>query len=154
MRSTPQPVTESVPQPDLADTVKRGAFLVRMSSCADCHTAQEKGQVKAGLEFAGGLLFKTPAATVMAANITPDPSGISYYDEDLFLQAIRTGRVKARSLSPVMPWIFYRNMTDEDLKAIFAYLRTLKPVKHVVDNTESLTDCKLCGMKHGGGDRN
>jgi len=57
-----------------------------MASCVDCHTAQEKGQIKAGLEFAGGLLFTTPAATVMAANITPDASGISYYDEDLFIQ--------------------------------------------------------------------
>jgi mono/diheme cytochrome c family protein len=154
MRSAPEPVTTAVPMPDLSDPVKRGAFLVRMASCADCHTPQDKGQRKPGFEFAGGLLFTTPEATVMAANITPDPSGISYYDEDLFVQAIRTGKVKARSLSPVMPWYFYRNMTDEDLKAIFAYLRTLKPIKHTVDNTVPLTACKLCGMKHGGGDRN
>jgi mono/diheme cytochrome c family protein len=154
MRSTPQPMTEPVSQPDLSDTVKRGAFLTRLASCGDCHTAQEKGQVKAGLEFGGGLLFKSPEATVMAANITPDASGISYYDEDLFVQAIRTGKVKARLLSPIMPWSLYRNMTDEDLKAIFAYLRTLKSVKHVVDNTETPADCKLCGMKHGGGERN
>jgi len=154
IRSAPEPVTAAVPQPDQSDPVKRGAFLVRMASCADCHTAQEKGRVKAGLEFAGGLLFTTPEATVMAANITSDASGISYYDEDLFIQAIRTGKVKARSLSPVMPWYFYRNMTDEDLKAIYAYIRTLKPVKHTVDNTESATACKLCGMKHGGGEKN
>lgn len=69
-----------------------------------------------------------------------------------WVQAIRTGKVKARSLSPIMPWYFYRNMTDEDLKAVYAYIRTLKPVKHTVDNTESPTDCRLCGMKHGGGD--
>jgi hypothetical protein len=62
--------------------------------------------------------------------------------------------VKARALSPVMPWSFYRNMTDEDLKSMFAYLRTLKPVKHAVDNIEQPTDCKLCGVKHGGGERN
>lgn len=154
MRSAPEPVTAAVPQPDLSDTVKRGAFLVRMASCADCHTPQEKGQPKPGFEFAGGLLFTTPEATVMAANITPDSSGVSYYDEDLFIQAIRTGKVKARSLSPIMPWSFYRHMTDEDLKAMFAYIRTIKPVKHTVDNTESPTLCKLCGVKHGGGERN
>jgi len=154
MRSAPEPVTSAVPMPDLSDPVKRGAFLARMASCADCHTPQEKGQVKPGFEFAGGLLFTTPAETVMAANITPDASGISFYDEDLFVQAIRTGKVKARSLSPIMPWYGYRNMTDEDLKAIFADLRTLKPVKHTVDNTEQPTQCKLCGLKHGGGDRN
>lgn len=154
IRSAPEPVTEPVAAPDLSDSVKRGAFLVRMASCADCHTASEKGRVKAGLEFAGGLLFTTPEATVMAANITPDASGISYYDEDLFVQAIRTGKVKARSLNPAMPWSFYRNMTDEDLKAIFAYIRTLKPVKHTIDNAEPPTACKLCGMTHGGGERN
>ena len=90
----------------------------------------------------------------MAPNITPDASGISFYDEDLFIQAIRTGKVKARTLSPIMPWLFYREMTDEDLKAMYAYVRTLKPVKHTVDNTEPPTGCKLCGLKHGGGDRN
>jgi mono/diheme cytochrome c family protein len=154
MHSAPEPVTVAVSVPDLSDPVKRGAFLVRMSSCANCHTPQEKGQVKPGLEFAGGLLFTQPEGTVMAANITPDSSGISYYDEDLFIQAIGTGKVKARSLSPIMPWSFYRNMTDEDLKAMFAYLQTLKPVKHTVDNIEPPTACKLCGVKHGGGERN
>jgi len=154
IRNAPQPVTAPVPQPDLPNPVKRGEFLVRMASCKDCHTAQEKGQVKAGLEFGGGLLFNPPKGTVMAANITPDASGISYYDEALFLQAIRTGKVKARTLSPIMPWYFYRNMTDEDLKAVFAYIKTLKPVKHTVDNTEQPTACKVCGMKHGGGEKN
>ena len=154
IRSTPEPIDAPVPQPDLSDPVKRGAFLVRMASCGDCHTPQDKGQVKAGMNLAGGLLFKTPQATVMAANITPDASGISYYDEELFLQALRTGKVKARSLSYIMPWSLYRGMTDEDLKAIFAYLKTIKPVKHTVDNTEPPTACKLCGMQHGGGNRN
>jgi len=154
IRGAPQPVTEPVPVPDLSDPVKRGAFLVRTGSCADCHTAQERGQPKLGLEFAGGLLFTTPEATVMAANITPDASGISYYSEELFIQTMRTGKVKARSISPVMPWAFYRSMTDEDLSAIFAYLRTLKPVRHAVDNTEPPTACKLCSMTHGGGERN
>jgi len=154
IRSTPEPIDGPVPRPDLTDPVKRGAFLVRMASCGDCHTPQEKGQQKPGMDLAGGLLFKTPEATVMAANITPDASGISYYDEELFLQALRTGKVKARALSYIMPWSMYRGMTDEDLKAIFAYLKTVKPVKHTVDNAEPLTDCKVCGMKHGGGNRN
>jgi len=154
IRSTPEPIVAPVPQPDLSDPVKRGAFLVRMASCADCHTPQEKGQVKPGMYLAGGLLFKTHEATVMAANITQDASGISYYNEELFLQAMRTGKVKARSLSPLMPWGIYGGMTDEDLKAIFVYLRTVKPVKHTVDNAESPTACKLCGMQHGGGNRN
>jgi mono/diheme cytochrome c family protein len=154
MRNAPQPVTGPVPEPDLSNRVTHGAFLVRMASCADCHTLQEKGQPKPGFDFAGGLIFNRPEGTVMAANITPDPSGISYYDENLFVEAMRTGKVKARSLNPIMPWHFYGDMTDEDLKSIFAYLKTLKPVKHTVDNSESPTQCRLCGLKHGGGDRN
>ncbi len=53
-----------------------------------------------------------------------------------------------------MPWPIYRNMTDDDLKAVFAYLRTLKPVHHMVDNAEPPTLCKRCGHKHGLGERN
>jgi hypothetical protein len=53
-----------------------------------------------------------------------------------------------------MPWGYFRNMTDGDLKAIFAYLRTLPSVKHRVDNTEAPTFCKLCGGRHGLGELN
>jgi hypothetical protein len=53
-----------------------------------------------------------------------------------------------------MPWSYFRNLTDDDLKAIFAYLRTLKPVKHRVDNTEPPTYCRLCRKKHGLGNLN
>jgi predicted HAD superfamily phosphohydrolase len=91
---------------------------------------------------------------VASLNITPDATGISYYDEALFIEMMRTGHVKARQLSPIMPWASYRNMNDEDLKAIFAYLRTLKAVRHRVDNTETPTECKLCRQRHGLGDSN
>jgi hypothetical protein len=67
---------------------------------------------------------------------------------------MRTGKVGARALNPIMPWFAYRNMTDDDLKAEFAYLRTLKPVHHRVDNTLPPTVCKICQGKHGGGDQN
>src|SRR6185436_14737502 len=111
IRGAPEPIASPVPTPDLSDPVKRGEFLARMARCADCHTPPERGRVKAGFEFAGGLLLSTPAGTVMATNITPDPSGISYYDEDLFLQALRAGKVKARKLNSIMPWYFYSHMT-------------------------------------------
>ncbi len=67
---------------------------------------------------------------------------------------MRTGLVKARKLKLPMPWPFYRNMSAKDLKAIFSYLRTLRPVRHVVDNTKLPTLSKICGQKHGFGDRN
>jgi hypothetical protein len=67
---------------------------------------------------------------------------------------IRTGQVNARPLASIMPWGFFRNLSDEDLKAIFTYLRTLKPVQHRVDNTELARYCKICRAKHGFGERN
>lgn len=89
-----------------------------------------------------------------AANITPAVNDSPYYTEDLFLETIRTGRVRERKLTDVMPWGHYRNMTDEDLKAIFAYLKTLKPVDHYVDNAQPPTRCSRCNLEHGGGERN
>lgn len=98
--------------------------------------------------------MKGPWGEAASANITPDASGIGYYDEALFLQAMRTGYVKARKLNSIMPFGEFKDMTDEDLKAMFAYLRTLKPVKHRVDNSLPPTYCKLCRLTHGAGDQN
>ena len=67
---------------------------------------------------------------------------------------MHTGRVKARTLSPIMPTKVFKNLTDDDLRAMFAYLRTVKPVKHRVDNAQPPTLCKLCKQKHGGGAEN
>jgi len=67
---------------------------------------------------------------------------------------IRTGYVKARKINQIMPWWHYRDLTEEDLRAIYAYQRTLKPVKHRVDNSEPASLCKLCGYSHGAGDQN
>ena len=155
INGVPQPVIS--PVPDLApnsDPVTHGAYLVNMAGCGECHTPQDKGRQFPGMDFAGGSVFLGLGPflpTVASANITPDPSGISYYDEALFLEVMRTGTVKARQLSPVMPFNVYKNLTDDDLKAIFAYLRTMKPVRHRVDNSEPPTYCKLCRQKHGAG---
>lgn len=154
IRSLPQPVTAPVPAPDFSLPVKRGEYLVRMADCHDCHTPQTRGTYDEGLAFGGGFLFTGPRGDATSTNITPDPSGISYYDEALFIAAMRTGKVGARALSPLMPWNVYSKMTDDDLKAMFAYLRTLKPVRHRVDNSLPPTACKVCRGKHGGGDQN
>jgi mono/diheme cytochrome c family protein len=152
IQGAPQPVAEPVPEPDMSTPAEHGAYLVTMGSCSDCHTPlNAKFQPIPGMEMAGGSPM---GEGVVSANLTPDASGIGYYDEALFIQAIRTGSVRARKLNSAMPWWIFRNMTDDDLKAVFAYLRTLKPVHHMVDNTEAPTLCKLCGQKHGLGDRN
>lgn len=136
IRNVPQPLTAPVPALEFSTPERRGAYLANLALCADCHTPSVRGEPIAGRDFSGGQKFAGPWGSVTSANITPDASGIPYYDEKLFLQTMRTGQVGARSLSPMMPWQGYRNMSDEDLKAIFAYLRTLKPVYNQVDNTK------------------
>lgn len=153
-QNVPEPLTAAVPAPNQSTAVDRGAYLVKMAACADCHTPQEKGQPVPGLEFAGGFLLKEPGGDVFADNITPAASGIGYYNDTSFVQVMRTGKVGARPLHASMPWYFYGKMSDDDLKSIFAFLQTLKPVKHQIDNTEPPTFCKLCKQKHGFGHTN
>jgi hypothetical protein len=158
----PLPAVTHVAEPDKSDRTAYGKYLVTVGHCDLCHTpTDEQGNPIPGMEFAGGASFagfwgpdRNKLITVASLNLTPDPSGISYFDEKMFINAIRTGMVNARPLSNAMPWAYFRNLRDDDLKAIFAYLRTLKPVQHRVDNTEPPSFCKLCRSKHGFGERN
>jgi mono/diheme cytochrome c family protein len=151
----PQPIDAAVTA-DMSTPEKRGEYLVTIATCADCHTPiDDHGTPVPGMDFAGGFtptFGSLPKAA--AANITPAVNGIPYYTPDLFVEVLRTGRVKARELSDMMPTHFYRGMTDEDLLAIFAYLKTLKPIDHYVDNALPPTPCARCGLAHGGGARN
>lgn len=155
INAIPEPLDAPVPSPDLRDAVRRGEYLVTIGVCADCHTPKnDRGEQIAGLEFGGGFVLQDSAGQTASSNLTPDPSGIPYYTEELFVDTMRTGRVVARQLNDIMPWWAYRNMTDDDLRAIFAYLRTLPPVRHRVDNTREPTQCVLCGLAHGAGEDN
>jgi len=152
IRGVPQPVTEKV-QADLSNPVSRGEYLVNLSVCSECHTPRKQGRPDAAMKFAGGQVFD-PSGKVVSPNITPDATGIGNYTEEMFVKVMRTGYVGKRQLSTVMPWQFYSGQTDEDLKAMYAYLRTLPPIAHRVDNTQTPTACKKCGQKHGAGDSN
>lgn len=155
INNDPLPITYPIAAPDVSDPVKRGRFLVNLTGCADCHTPVDNHHVPLpGLDFSGGQVFHAPWGTVASANLTPDPSGIPYYDEATFIKAMRTGTVGTRELSKTMPWSALGNMTDEDLAGIFAYLKTLKPIHHRVDNSEPPTLCPLDGTMHGAGNQN
>jgi mono/diheme cytochrome c family protein len=95
----------------------------------------ERPWVSAGSET--GTAFAGPWGVSYAANLTPDRNtGLGIWTEDMFVRAIRTGKHfgVSRPIQPPMPWGAFRNLTDEDLKAIFAYLRTVPPVtNHVPD---------------------
>ncbi|MCK6603614.1 MAG: c-type cytochrome [Ignavibacteriaceae bacterium] len=87
-----------------------------------------------------------PWGISFAANITSDESGIGNWTEEQFIKAMREGKYKgldnSRPLLPPMPWQSYKNMTDEDLKAVFAYLMTTKPVKNIVPAPVAPPDMK------------
>jgi mono/diheme cytochrome c family protein len=78
-----------------------------------------------------------PWGVSFTANLTPDTNtGIGIWTEEIFIKTLRTGRHwgTSRPILPPMPWFNYGKMTDEDLKAVYAYLRTIKPItNHVPD---------------------
>lgn len=149
------PLTTTMPEPELSDPVRRGEYLVGIAACAACHTSDVAEASVHEKEFGGGTLMSdNPDHYVMSPNITMDPSGIGYYDQAMFIRVMRTGQVGTRKLYPIMPWGHFRKMTDKDLKAIFAFLKTQPRAQHIVDNTEPPTQCRRCLQRHGAGDRN
>ncbi len=81
-----------------------------------------------------------------AANLTPDSTGLGNWKEENFFRAIREGKSKGlagnRPLLPPMPWFNLAKMTDEDIRSIFAYLKTIKPVHNAVPNPVPLAEIK------------
>jgi hypothetical protein len=87
-----------------------------------------------------------PWGMSFSGNLTSDETGIGNWTEENFLRAIRQGKYKglenSRPLLPPMPWFAYKNMRDDDLKSIFAYLKTVKPVENVVPIPRQLAELK------------
>jgi mono/diheme cytochrome c family protein len=158
VKTLPQPLSSHAPEPARTTAVARGEYLVNMAACIDCHTpADDHGTPLKGMDYAGGGLFHDPAKggqPIFSANITPDASGISHYDEAFFVQTMQTGTMPGRTLNPIMPFGYFRNMTEDDLKDVFAYVKTIAPVKHRLSNTDPPTKCPVCNRVHGLGDLN
>jgi mono/diheme cytochrome c family protein len=157
VKTSMHPEMEAAVTPDATDQIRRGWYLVRVAQCSGCHTPyDENGAPVADKMFGGGLHFKGDWGEVVTPNITCHPSGISHYDAAMFIKTIRTGRSSGgvRDLATIMPYSYFRRMNDEDLSAIFAFIHSVKPVFHEVDNSEPPTFCVICKEKHGLGDRN
>lgn len=142
MKSAPRPVAGRVSAPDRADRLAYGKYLVSMASCENCHTKKERGEPVEGMNYAGGEPFRIPGFEAFSANISPDvETGIGGWSEEKFLDKFRGYRnftdenlpVAVQANFTVMPWLGLRNLPDDDLKAIFAYLKTVKPVRNKVD---------------------
>src|SRR5450755_1734605 len=114
-----------------SDLVKRGDYLVNgLLTCGNCHTPKAPPAAIAGKDFSGGLSCAEPPYKVTANNITPDKeTGIGNYTDEQLKTGLRKG-IKANGIpvAMIMPSGFYEIMTDRDLNAVVAYLRTLKPV--------------------------
>jgi mono/diheme cytochrome c family protein len=121
--------------------VERGDYLVNtIMACGNCHTPRDAdGKQVADKAFSGGLTFNTPAFIATAPNITPDnETGIgSWSDAEIrraLVQGIRPdhGRLAGVPLAAIMPANFYKALLPDDLDAVVAYLRTIKPVRNEV----------------------
>jgi mono/diheme cytochrome c family protein len=117
--------------------VERGKYLVGLGGCVDCHTpgyffgkpdmARNLGGSEVGFELPGLGVFHGP-------NLTPDPeTGLGKWTDAQILTALKKGqRPDGRELAPIMPWRALASLTDDDAKAIIAYLRSLPAVKNKV----------------------
>ncbi|MCC6198390.1 MAG: cytochrome c, partial [Burkholderiales bacterium] len=108
--------------------IQRGEYLARAGDCISCHTAA------GGEPFAGGLRLDTPFGYMLSPNITPDhETGIGRWSRDHFHRALHHGvNRRGQDMYPTMPYDFYTKVTREDVDALWAYLRTVKPVRNAV----------------------
>lgn len=106
--------------------VERGRYIAVAANCVSCHTRP------GGEPFAGGLALQTPLGAVHATNITPDPeTGIGRWSLADFRRAMREGiAADGAYLFPAFPYTAYTRMSDEELADLFAWLRTLTPVRY------------------------
>src|SRR5690606_35010597 len=116
-----------------------GEYLAEVAGCRFCHTQQENGKEVPGVAFAGGLELAFEAGVVVSANITPDPlTGIGGWTREAFVARFKAFADEVPAVADgdpntVMPWSLYAGMTEEDLGAIYDYLRTVPPVELAVE---------------------
>ena len=113
------------------ELITKGAYVARLGDCAACHTAPGRK------DFAGGLPLETPIGAVFSTNITPDVrSGIGNYSYGDFERAVRRGILPdGSSLYPAMPFPSYAKLTDDDVKALYAFF--MQDVTAVADQNRS-----------------
>ncbi len=125
----------------LKTAIDSGHYLVTIASCNDCHTPKKWLEINDTTRLlSGGLEFPLPTGGfVHSANLTPDESGLQSWTEETFVKKFKSYldsgaiyKVSPNSFNSLMPWSDYDAMTEKDLKAIYAYLKSLKPVYNPV----------------------
>ncbi len=135
----PRPVNGVIPTPPPGDSVSRGRYLATIANCRSCHTPHDgKGRPITTQEFSGGWEMNGPWGSVVSANLTPHPSSfVGRSTREQFIARFKAYQgvtwASAPAATPgrntVMPWIGLSGMTEDDLGAIYDYLRTLPPVQ-------------------------
>jgi mono/diheme cytochrome c family protein len=112
--------------------IEKGKYLALAGNCASCHTAPGGGFM------AGGLAFETPFGTIHSTNITPDTdTGIGSWSAAQFFVSMRHGvRPDGEHLYPVFPYTAFTKLSDDDLLALFAYFRSIPPVRQETPENE------------------
>jgi hypothetical protein len=130
-------------KPNPNDKAAYGKYLIGAADCFSCHTPQNKGEFDMKNAYAGGHEFNLPGNIIVrTANITPDnETGIGTWTKEQFIARFKqcsTPEFKNISVKPgefqtVMPWSVFSQMKDDDIGAIYEFLRTVPPVKHSVE---------------------
>lgn len=128
--------------PDKTDKIAYGRYLVNAAGCVECHSKKDgQGNNIPGTEFGGGMGFPLPGfGTVYSANLTTDKETGLQYTEESFIAQFKSyvdstyvpHNVAPGQFQTLMPWIMYGGMKEEDLGAIYSFLKTLSPIKNEV----------------------
>tara|TARA_B100001765_G_scaffold210470_1_gene171779 strand:+ start:367 stop:1563 length:1197 start_codon:yes stop_codon:yes gene_type:complete len=112
--------------------IERGKYLALAGNCASCHTTEN------GEFMAGGLPFETPFGKIYSTNITPDSgTGIGNWTGEQFLDSMRRGvRPNGEHLYPVFPYTAFTKITNEDVAALFAYLKSIPAIRQETKENE------------------
>jgi hypothetical protein len=163
------------------DLVKHGEFLVTLGGCNDCHTPKVMGPNGPVPDMARMLsgspqspelppppalpegpwnwvgsgdltAFAGPWGISYAANLTPDDTGLGVWTEEMFINALKTGKHMGmgRSILPPMPWQNFANVPEDDMKAMFAYLKSIPPVQNTVPQPKPPAGAPSGGSAPGG----
>lgn len=137
IRAAPQPLEASPPPaPSPSDKMARGKWLLKTTSCNDCHdSVNERMEKIPGKALAGGMRFPLPndKGYAIASNITSDKAtGIGAYSDEDLRRVFEEGKGKDGRNLYVMPWSYYKGLTREDKDALFAALREVPAVANVV----------------------
>ncbi len=123
------------------DMLGRGKYLATAANCVDCHSKKDKGATVPGSEYGGGMEFTTPDGTTRSPNITGDQkTGLGAWTAEDFVKrfkmyadsSYKPHKVGPKEMNTPMPWIMYAGMEQNDLRAIFTYLKSLKPIENPV----------------------